>query len=48
VNGKVFGFEFEYSYLATVKDYKIKLNPDLVVEEIKIVDEKLDKEQARK
>ena len=47
VNGKVFGFEFEYSYLATVKDYKIKLNPDLIVEEIKIVDEKLDKEQAQ-
>jgi len=47
VNGKVFGFEFEYSYLATVKDYKIKLNPELVVEEIKIIDEKLEKEQAK-
>jgi hypothetical protein len=47
VNGKVFGFEFEYGYLATVKDYKIKLNPDLIVEEIKVVDEKLDKEQAK-
>lgn len=47
VDGKVFGFEFEYSYMATVKDYKIKLNPDLIVEEIKIVDAKLEKEQAK-
>jgi hypothetical protein len=48
VDGKVFGFEFEYSYMATVKDYKIKLNPDLIVEEIKIIDEKLEKEEAKK
>jgi len=47
INGKVFGFDFEYNYLATLKDYKIKLNPALVVEEIKIVDEKLEKEQAK-
>jgi Family of unknown function (DUF5686)/CarboxypepD_reg-like domain len=47
IEGKVFGFEFEYNYLATVKDYKIKLNKDLIVDEIKIVDEKLEKEQAK-
>lgn len=47
VDGKVFGFDFEYSYMATMKDYKIKLNPDLIVEEIKIIDEKLEKEQAK-
>jgi hypothetical protein len=47
INGKVFGFEFEYKYLATVKDYKIKLNPELIVEEINIIDEKLEKEQAK-
>jgi len=47
VDGKVFGFEFQFSYLATVKDYKIKLNPDLP-QEMTMIDEKLEKEQARK
>ncbi len=47
VSGKVFGFEFEGAYLATVKDYKIKLNKDLP-QEIKVVDEKIDKEEATK
>jgi hypothetical protein len=47
VSGKVFGFEFEGTYLATVKDYKIKLNKDLPPE-IKVVDEKIDKEEATK
>ena len=46
VEGKVFGFEFEYSYLATVKDYKITLNPDLQ-QEVVVVDEKIEKEQAK-
>ena len=45
VSGKVFGFDFEGSYLATVKDYKIKLNKDLPPE-IKVVDEKVEKEEA--
>jgi len=31
IDGKVFGFPLEYSYLATVKDYKITLNPKLPV-----------------
>ncbi len=46
VKGKVFGFEFQFSYLATVKDYKIKLNPALPVE-VTVIDEKVEKEQAK-
>ncbi len=45
-DGKVFGFEFVYSYLATVKDYKITLNPDLP-EEMTVIDEKVAKEEAK-
>jgi hypothetical protein len=48
VDGKVFGFEFEGQYLATVKEYKIKLNPELVVEEMTVIDEKVQKEEAKK
>jgi hypothetical protein len=47
VDGKVFGFEFEYNYLATVRDYTIKLNPELPVEFI-VIDEKIQKEEAKK
>lgn len=46
VEGKVFGFEFEYNYLATVKDYKISLNPDLELE-MKVIDEKIEREYAK-
>lgn len=46
VTGKIFGFEFEGDYLATVKDYKITLNPALV-QEVVVVDEKIDKEEAK-
>ena len=46
VTGKVFGFEFEGDYLATVKDYKIKLNPALP-EEMVVIDEKVQKEEAQ-
>lgn len=46
VDGKVFGFEFEYNYLATVKDYKISLNPDLELE-MKVIDEKIEKDYAK-
>ncbi|GHN00179.1 hypothetical protein WSM22_16680 [Cytophagales bacterium WSM2-2] len=47
VGGKVFGFEFEGSYLATVTGYNIKLNPALPVE-MEVIDEKLAKEEAKK
>ena len=46
VNGKVFGFAFEYEYLATVKDYAITINPELQVD-MKIIDEKLEKEYSK-
>lgn len=48
VDGKVFGFEFEGQYLATVKEYKIILNPELQVEEMTVIDEKVQKEEAKK
>ena len=49
VDGKVFGFEFEFNYLATVSDYKIQLNPELYVdsEQMEVIDEKIEKEQAK-
>ncbi|MCE7864542.1 MAG: carboxypeptidase-like regulatory domain-containing protein [Bacteroidetes bacterium CHB5] len=46
VNGKVFGFEFEGQYLATVKDYKVTLNPELEME-LTVIDEKIHKEEAK-
>lgn len=42
VKGKVFGFEFEGDYLATVKDYKITLNPALP-QDMVVIDEKVEK-----
>ena len=39
VGGSVFGFEFEGQYLATIKDYKLFLNPALK-HDIIVVDEK--------
>ncbi|MEO5980408.1 MAG: DUF5686 family protein, partial [Chryseolinea sp.] len=47
--GKIFGFEFEYNYLATVSGYKIEMNPELFVEteKMKVVDEKVEKEKAK-
>lgn len=46
VGGRIFGFEFVAEYLATVKDYKITLNPALPLE-MTVVDEKVQKEQAK-
>jgi hypothetical protein len=47
VDGKVFGFEFEYNYLATVSDYKIALNPKIYVEKMQVIDEKVQKDLAK-
>jgi len=49
VDGKVFGFEFEYKYLATVSDYKITVNPKIYIEpdKMQVVDEKVEKEEAK-
>ena len=48
-DGKIFGFEFEYNYLATVSDYKIEMNPELYVEaeKMEVIDEKIEKKQAQ-
>ena len=48
VDGKVFGFEFEYKYLASISNYKIQLNPELYVEpeKMEVIDEKIEKEHA--
>jgi hypothetical protein len=46
VDGKVFGFEFEYNYLATIGGYKITLNPEVYVEHMEVVDEKTDQQLA--
>jgi hypothetical protein len=46
IDGKVFGFEFEGNYLATVRDYKITLNPALP-QEMVVIDEKVQKEEAK-
>ncbi len=45
ITGKVFGFEFEADYLATVSDYKIEINPNLKGE-FEVIDEKVEKELA--
>lgn len=49
VTGKVFGFDFEYKYLASLSNYSITLNPELYVEneKMEVVDEKIEKERAR-
>lgn len=46
VEGKIFGFDFEYNYLASVSDYRITLNKDVYVERMEVIDEKKDKELA--
>ena len=45
VIGTFFGFEFEYNYLGTLKDYDVTLNPDLKVE-LTVIDEKIEQEKA--
>lgn len=47
ITGKFFGFEFDYTYLATVSNYRITLNPELAVENMVVIDEKLQTEKAR-
>jgi hypothetical protein len=47
IDGKVFGFEFEYNYLATVSNYNIKTNAKIYVEKMEVIDEKTDKVLAK-
>lgn len=46
IEGRFLGFEFAAEYLATVKDYKITLNPALPLE-MTVIDETVQKEQAK-
>ncbi len=46
IKGKIYGFSFDYNYLATISDYDIKINPDLDVD-FDVIDEKIEKEAAR-
>lgn len=46
VEGKVFGFEFEYNYLASVSNYNITLNREVWVENMAVIDEKTDQKLA--
>jgi hypothetical protein len=47
VNGEFLGFEFEYNYLATLSAYQITMNPELYVEKMEVIDEKLGKKPAK-
>lgn len=47
IDGKVFGFEFEYNYLASVSNYKIALNPKIYIAEMQVIDEKKEATLAR-
>lgn len=46
IKGKIYGFAFDYNYLATISDYDIRINPDLDVD-FAVIDEKIEKEAAR-
>lgn len=43
-NGKLFGFEFSFEYLATVSKYDIEVNPDLDAD-FEVLDAKTEKEE---
>lgn len=47
IEGKVFGFAFEYEYLASVANYKIEINPDIYVPQMRVIDEKIERERAK-
>lgn len=47
IHGTFLGFRFEYNYLATISQYEIKLNKNLI-KDIVIIDEKVNKELATK
>jgi hypothetical protein len=46
ISGKLMGFAITFNYLATLSKYQISLNPDLPAEEVKVIDEKVEKEIA--
>lgn len=47
VHGKIMGFEFAGDYLATLSKYKIVLNPKLIVPKMEVIDEKVEKKEAK-
>lgn len=47
IEGRFFGFEFVYDYLATMSKYKIQLNPKLVIPQMEVIDEKIDTQEAK-
>lgn len=47
VEGKVFGFDFEYKYLASVSNYRITLNQKIYTEEMTVIDDKKEGALAR-
>jgi len=47
IEGKIFGFEFEYKYLATVSKYRIAVNPEVYVDKMDVIDEKKDAALAK-
>src|SRR5690606_21331294 len=48
IHGKVFGFDFEYKYLASLSNYDITLNPDVYTETpgMEVIDETVEKLKA--
>ncbi|HKK76857.1 MAG TPA: DUF5686 and carboxypeptidase regulatory-like domain-containing protein [Saprospiraceae bacterium] len=46
ISGKIFGFGFEYRYLASISDYELTLNPDLP-KDFQVIDENLNKDLAK-
>ncbi len=46
VEGKVFGFDFEYNYQASVSNYRITVNPEIYAGHLKVIDEKTDQALA--
>lgn len=47
VHGKIVGFEFAGDYIATLSKYKIVLNPKLIVPAMEVIDEKIEKKEAK-
>ena len=48
IEGKVFGFEFEYNYLATVSKYRIAVNPEVFTARMEVIDERKDAARAKR
>src|SRR5690606_32663124 len=48
VEGKVFGFEFEHKYLASLSNYDVTLNTEVYTEtpDMEVIDEKIQAQQA--